>query len=63
MEKRDYYLCTENKGADQLCSNCTADLHLYFAYADCRFSDVVAYFGCLKLEGVEPMMIPFFQTN
>ena len=23
MRKRDYYLC-ENKGADQLCSNCTA---------------------------------------
>ena len=26
----DFYLC-ENKGADQLCSNCTADHHLVFA--------------------------------
>ena len=25
-----YYLCSENKGADQLCSNCTADLRLCF---------------------------------
>ena len=25
-----YYLCSENKDADQLCCNCTADLHLCF---------------------------------
>ena len=25
-----YYLCSENKGADQLCSYCTADLRLCF---------------------------------
>ena len=25
-----YYLCSENKGADQLCSYSTADLHLCF---------------------------------
>ena len=25
-----YYLCSESKGADQLCSHCTADLHLCF---------------------------------
>ena len=31
------YLCSENKGADQLCSDCTADLH-FFAYARSRFS-------------------------
>ena len=24
----------ENKGADQLCNNCTADLHLCFRYKD-----------------------------
>ena len=24
------YLCSDNKGADQLCSNCTADLRLCF---------------------------------
>ena len=26
-----YYLCSENKGADQLCSYCTADLRLCFS--------------------------------
>ena len=25
-----YYPCRENKGADQLCSYCTADLRLFF---------------------------------
>ena len=25
-----YYLCSENKGADQLCSYCSADLRLCF---------------------------------
>ena len=25
-----YYLCSENKGADQLCGYSTADLRLYF---------------------------------
>ena len=25
-----YYLCSENKGADQLCSYCTADVRLCF---------------------------------
>ena len=25
-----YYLCIENKGGDQLCNYCTADLHLCF---------------------------------
>ena len=29
--KQDYCLC-ENKGADQLCSNCTDDQHLCFHY-------------------------------
>ena len=32
-EKYGFLLC-ENKGADRLCSNCTADLHLYFHYTD-----------------------------
>ena len=31
MRKPDFSLC-ENKGADQLCSNCTADQHLCFCY-------------------------------
>ena len=25
-----YCMCSENEGADQLCSYCTADLRLYF---------------------------------
>ena len=28
--KELFYLCCENKGADQLCSYCKADLRLYF---------------------------------
>ena len=30
VEKESYYPCSENRGADQLCSYCTADLHLSF---------------------------------
>ena len=33
MRKPDFCLC-ENKGADQLCSNCKADQRLYFRYSD-----------------------------
>ena len=33
MRKPEFCLC-ENKGADQLCSNCTADQHLCFGYTD-----------------------------
>ena len=33
MIKSDFRLC-ENKGADQLCSNCTADQCLCFRYTD-----------------------------
>ena len=33
MRKRDYCLC-ENKGADQLHSNCEADQRLCFRYMD-----------------------------
>ena len=33
-----YYLCSENKGADQLRGYREADLHLFFAYAKSRFS-------------------------
>ena len=36
MRKPDFCLC-ENKGADQLCSNCTADLRLCFRYSDSKF--------------------------
>ena len=37
-----YYLCSENKGTDQLHSYCKADLRLGFAYADCWFSHAAA---------------------
>ena len=30
VEEALYYPCSENKGADQLCSYCTADLRLCF---------------------------------
>ena len=33
MRKPDFCLC-ENNGAEQLCSNCTADQRLCFRYAD-----------------------------
>ena len=33
IRKPDFCLC-ENKGADQLCSNCTADQRLCFPYTD-----------------------------
>ena len=33
MRKPDFYLC-KNNGADQLCSNCTADQRLCFRYTD-----------------------------
>ena len=33
MRKQTICIC-ENKGADQLCSNCTADLRLCFRYTD-----------------------------
>ena len=37
MRKPDFCLC-ENKGADQLCSNCTADQRLCFRYMDSTIS-------------------------
>ena len=33
MRKPAFCFC-KNKDADQLCSNCTADQHLYFRYTD-----------------------------
>ena len=30
IKKELYYLCSDNKGADQLCSYCEADLYLCF---------------------------------
>ena len=47
-----YYPCSENKGANQLCSYCTADQRLCFC---CRLlvSDAVAHISCiLQLKAV-----------
>ena len=54
-----YYLCSKNKGADQLLSYCAADLHVcfcivtgqlisafVFTYAKIRFSHVAAQLIC-----------------
>ena len=38
-----YYPCSENKGADQLCSYREADLHLCSHYADCSFYYAMAH--------------------
>ena len=40
MRKPDFRLC-ENKGADQLCSNCTSDQRLCFRYTDCTLSPLL----------------------
>ena len=39
-----YYLCSENKGADQLPSYCTADLPLLLTNAKIRFSHDMDHF-------------------
>ena len=33
--RKPYFCLCENKGADQLCSNCTTDQHLCFHHLDC----------------------------
>ena len=33
----------ESKGADQLCSNCAADQHLYFSYIDSTMDPLTLY--------------------
>ena len=43
-----YYQCSKNKGADQLCSYCTADLRLCFRLSknlvfSCRSSSVIVF--------------------
>ena len=38
-----FYLCSENKGADQLRGYREADLRLFFAYAKCWFSHDTAH--------------------
>ena len=50
-----YYLCSENKGADQLRSYRTAKLTcvFVFAYADCWFSHEVAQIVLIKIGKLE----------
>ena len=43
VEEIFYYLCSENKGANQLCSYCTADLCLCFHLRILWFSHAVAH--------------------
>ena len=44
VEKELFYACSENKGTDQLCSYCTADVGLCFLhYAKVWFSQDVAH--------------------
>ena len=40
MGKRDFCLC-KNKGADQLCNNCTADLRLCLRYTASAASSLI----------------------
>ena len=45
-----YYLCSENKGANQLRGNRAADLRPCFAYAKSRYSHIFLLFQlCLSL--------------
>ena len=43
LESSGIVLCSENKGADQLRGHREADLLLFFAYAKCWFSHIVAH--------------------
>ena len=49
MARGLHYLCSENKGADQLCDYREADLHLCFRYAKCWIShDAAQLSSCVK---------------
>ena len=43
VEEELYYLCSENKGADQLCSNCKAGLRICFHIGKILFSHDAAH--------------------
>ena len=42
-----YYVCSEIKGADQLCGNCAADLRLLFS--NMQKADYLIHDSCLSL--------------
>ena len=54
LEILDIYPCSESKCADQLCSYCTADLHLCFHIKKSGFLmmqpkyDVVFFYSCFQ---------------
>ena len=50
MRKADFCLC-KNKGADQLCSNCTADQCLCFRYSDSTIPLLLIHTGKRKRTG------------
>ena len=52
-EEELYYLCSENKGADQLRSYCEADLRLCFRL--CRLLGFPC--GCSNMKAVEAYML------
>ena len=53
-----YYLCSENKGADQLCGYRTTDLRLCFRNAKSRFSHDEAHISLPKIcSGI--LIMPF----
>ena len=53
-----YYLCSENKGADQPCGYREADLRhqVVFAYAKSRFSQDAAHMLWMEFEHKSPSM-------
>ena len=62
-----YYLCSENKGADQLRGYREADLRLVFAYAKCWFSHDPAQFTLaephiFKVQSVNSKNIDFLNN-
>ena len=52
VRKPDFCLC-ENKGADQLCRNCTADQGLCFRYMDNMFPFLLKY----KISSFQPFSV------
>ena len=54
------YLCSESKGADQLCGYRTADLRLCFAYVKSRFSHDAVHIAELGFTEYMHTLFPYF---
>ena len=52
-EEELYYPSSENKGADQLCSECTADLRLCFRIHVCKKSVFFSCRGSFRLRHIQ----------